>query len=271
MKDNSARMAKRTALIVAAALVFTLLCLYSCATAPRATHVAPDADPSGLLASLKERSKDITSFRGIGKLILMVKGERQTMRVAWIGSQPGDVRVETLGLWGQPNLTFLIKGSMFYIHARQEDRCYKGKATARNMSRFLSVPVRPEDLFVLLSGQVPVLPFHYVKIRHQEGEDQSCLCLYKKWRRLVQRLWVNNTGKTVTRIEVFDGWGHLQYSILFSRFDEEGLGIADKIIISNDSGSVLSLDVENLQTGVQIPGSAFTPVFSCVQVVDLDS
>ncbi len=59
--------------------------------------------------------------------------------------------------------------------------------------------------------------------------------------------------------------------MLFSRFDEEGLGIADKIIISNESGSVLSLDVENLQTGVQIPGSAFTPVFSCVQVVDLDS
>ena len=177
-KRNSARTGNPVALIVA---VFLLLsCLFACMPTPRATVGVPAPDPASLLASLEKQKNDITSFRGIGKLTFTVNGERHTTRVAWIGSRPQDLRLQTLGLWGQPDLTFLIRGSTFCLHAHQENRCFKGKATPRNLSRFVSIPVGAEDLFALLSGQVPVLSSYRAKIRYSNGEDQWCLCLYNR-------------------------------------------------------------------------------------------
>ena len=243
-----------------------LLPLYACACAPtpRAALEVGGPDPACLLASLKERKNEITSFRGIGKLILMVKGERQTTRVAWIGSQPDNLRVETLGPWGQPNVTFLMNGSTFYLYAHAENRCFKGKATARNLSHLVSVPVRAEDLFVVFSGQVPVLPFRHAKIRRSEDEGRWCLVLYKRWGGLVERMWITNGGKTVEAIEVFDGRGNLQYRAAFNQVREaEGLEVPQTIIISNEQGPVLSIQVERFWTKVDIPEGAYTPQLAC--------
>jgi len=243
-----------------------LLPLYACACAPtpRATLGVGGPDLACLLASLKERTNQITSFKGIGKLILMVKDERQTTRVAWIGSQPGNLRVQTLGPWGQPNVTFLINGSTFYLYAHAENRCFKGKATARNLSHLVSVPVRAEDLFVVFSGQVPVLPFRHAKIRRSEEEGRWCLALYKKWGKLVERMWITDGGKTVEAIEVFDGRGHLHYRAAFNHVQEvEGLEVPQGIIISNKQGPVLSLQVERFWTNVHIPEGAYEPHLAC--------
>lgn len=243
-----------------------LLPLYACACAPtpRATLGVGGPDLACLLASLKERTNEITSFRGIGKLILMVKGERQTTRVAWIGSQPGNLRVETLGPWGQPNVTFLMNGSTFYLYAHAENRCFKGKATARNLSHLVSVPVRAEDLFVVFSGRVPVLPFRHAKIRRSEEEGRWCLALYKGWGGLVERMWITDGGKTVEAIEVFDGRGHLHYRAAFNQVQEvEGLEVPQRIIISNKQGPVLSLQVEKFWTNAHIPEGAYEPHLAC--------
>lgn len=255
-------MPRLTSFILAAFVLPLYAC--ACAPSPRATLGAGAPDPACLLASLMEHKKEITSFRGVGKLTLTVKGERQTTRIVWIGSQPGNLRVETLGPWGQPNLTFLIKGSTFYLYAHRENRCLKGKATARNLSRLVSVPLRPEDLFVLFSGQVPVLPFRHAKIRRSEQESRWCLALYKRWGGLVERLWITDGGKTVEGVEVFDGRGNLHYTAAFKQVQEvEGLGIPQGIIISNKQGPVLSLQVERFWTDVHIPEGAYTPQLPC--------
>ena len=255
-------MGNQTSLIVAGLVL--PLCICACIPKPRANLGAPAPDPDRLLAYLQERRDAITKFRGIGKLSLKVNGERQTARVAWIGSQPGDLRVETLGPWGQPNLTFLLKGATFYLHAHRENRCLTGKATARSLSRFVSIPVRAEDLYVILSGHVPVLPYHYARMWYAEGEDQWCLCLYKKWRRLVERMWMKGSKKTIDRVEIFDGWGGLQYMASFSQFQEVGeVVIPHRVILSDEQAHVLSLNVERFWTGVEIPAEAYTLQVPC--------
>lgn len=237
---------------------------FACAPTPRATLGVGAPDPACLLASLKARQNEIKSFRGLGKLSLMVGSERQTTRVAWIGSQPGNLRVETLGLWGQPDLTFLINGSTFYLYVHAENRCLKGKATARNLSRLVSVPLRVEDLFVVLSGQVPVLPFRHAKIRPSEKEGRWCLDLFKGLGRLVERMWIAEGGKTVEGIEVFNGRGKLQYRAAFNQVQAvEGVWIPQRIIISNEQGPVLSLHVEEFRTEVAIPDGAYEPLLAC--------
>jgi hypothetical protein len=154
--------------------------------------------------------------------------------------------------------------STFYLYGHAENRCFKGKATARNLSHFVSVPVRAEDLFVVFSGQVPVLPFRHAKIRRSEKEGQWGLALYKGWGRLVERIWITDAGKTVEAIEVFDGRGHLHYRAAFDQEQEvEGLEVPKRVIISNNQGPVLSLQVERFWTNVHIPEGAYEPHLAC--------
>lgn len=197
----------------------------------------------------------------------------QSMRVAWIGSQPGNLRAETLGPWGQPTLTFLLRGAAFCVYAFENNRCYKGKGTARNLSRFLSVPVRAEDLFSLLSGRPPVYPFNDAKIEVTKGNGQWCLCLYKRWNRLIEKMWFKDDRKTVERVELFDGSGNLKYEIKFNQFKNVGsiLFPHEMIIYEAQGGPVLSLNVERFWTNVTIPSKAFILEPCDGEVVPLDS
>ena len=255
-------MGNRVSLLVA---VFLLaLCLSACVLTPKTGVGVPTPDPHRWLSSLKKQHDSITSFRGIGKLRHTMDGEQHTTRVAWIGSLPANLRIETLGLWGQPNLTLLVKGSTFYLHSPDEDRCFEAKATARNVSRLVSVPLPVEDLFVMLSGQVPVLPFHRAEIQYSEAEGQWCLSLYGKWSRLVERMWTKGIGTIVNRIDVFHRSGDLAYTALFRRFQplEDSL-IPEEIVVSGGQGASFSLEVERLSTNVEVPAGAYTLQVTC--------
>ena len=240
------------------------LSLPACVLTPRTGVEVPTPDPQGLLSSLTEQQNNITSFRGIGKLCYTVEGEQRTTRVAWIGSSPGNLRIETLGLWGQPNLTLLIKGSTLYLHVPDENRCLQAKATANNVSRLVSVPLPVEDLFVMLSGQVPIRPFHRAEIQFSEIEGDWCLSLYGKWRRIVERMWTEGIATEVNRIDVFDGRGHLLYTALFKRFQppEDSL-ILKEIVVSGEQGASFSLELERLSTNVEVPAGAYTLQVTC--------
>ena len=246
-------------------VVFLLaLCFPACVSTPETGVDMPAPDPHQLLSSLKEQQVSVTTFRGIGKLHYTIDGQRHATRVAWIGSLPANLRIETLGLWGQPNLTLLVKGSTFYLHAPDEGRCVEAKATARNVSRLVSVPLPVEDLFVILSGQVPVLPFHRAEIQYLDAQRQWRLSLYRKWGRLVERIWTNRIGTTVNRIDVFDRSGHLAYTALFRRFEPlEHFLIAKEIVVAGKQGASFSLEVERLSTNVEVPAEAYTLNVPC--------
>ncbi len=255
----------RCALLVVA--LVSPLFLFACAAVP--TIVSPHA--SRLLSSLKQKDSDLGSFRGIGTLKIAQKGGSQTSRVAWIGSGPQRLRVDALGALGVPMLTFLVNGPTLFLYTYQDNRCYKGGATARNISRFVSIPVRPEVLFSLLSGRAPLLPYHQAKAQALKEEGKWRLCLYRKWGRIIEKVWFKDDGRTTERVEVFDGWGDVEYTVKFSEFEEtQGFRIPHKIMISHRKG-FLSLRIDRFWTRVAIPVGAYTLEISDAEVVDLDS
>ena len=252
-----------------AALLFPL-CLYGCASKPSLMREGPDA--GRILASLKQYKDQFESFRGVGRFKTFRSAGVKSFRIAWIGSQPQNLRVETLGPWGQSAATFVINGSSFFLYSRQDNRYFKGDATVRNLSRFVSMPMRAEDLFGLLSGQPPILAFHRAKIRASRGEGGRLLSLYKKWGRLIEKIWLADDEETVERVEVFDGRGNLKYRIQFSEFHQvESSCLPHRIAISDLDGPLWSLTVEKFRTNVSIPDGAYTLEVPGAQVIDLDS
>jgi hypothetical protein len=121
------------------------------------------------------------------------------------------------------------------------------------------MPIRAEDLFTLLSGQPPILPFHRAKIRPSTPNGGWLISLYKKWGRLVEKIWLNDNATTVEQLEVFDGWGHLQYRIAFSEFHQvDSRQLPYKVEISDPKGPLWSLIVERFWTNISIPDGAYT-------------
>jgi hypothetical protein len=134
------------------------------------------------------------------------------------------------------------------------------------------MPVRPEDLFTLLSGQPPILPFHRAKIRVSSAEGGWLITLCKTWGRVVEKIWLKDDEVTVEQIEVYDGWGSMQYRIAFSEFHGvESFYLPHRIEISDPEGLLWSIMVEQFWTNIPIPDGAYTLDVSGGGVTDLNS
>lgn len=252
--------------------LLSLLSFCACVPRPTALPTQPTPDVSRALSSIEEQGNDLNSFRGAGRLKAARGSGVKSFRAVWIGSRPQNLRVETLGPWGLPYLTFVVNGSTFSLYSHQDNRQVRGKATPRNLSRFASVPVRPEDLFTLLSGQPPILPFHRAKIGASKAEGGWLISLYKTWGRLVEKIWLMEDERTVEQIEVFDGWGHLKYRLVFSEFHHVGsFHLPHRIEIADPEGPLWSITVERFWTNVSIPDEAYNLDISGGEVTDLNS
>ncbi len=253
-------------------LLITLLMplyFFACATTDR---VLLGPEEAQVLASLKHAKDNIDTFKGIGQLKIKAGKGLQTVRVAWIGSRPYNLRLETLGVWGQPSLLFLLKDDIFYVHDINNNRYFRGKNNAGNFRRFLSVPVGPQDLHSILSGLPPIVPFHEAKIEVLPDKSQSCLFLYKRWNRIAEKIWFDNDLKTVKEVELFDPWGDLKYVVKFSRFkDVSGTLIPYRISVLQEDKIDMLLDVSRFYIQVPIPEEAFTLGFPDAQAMDKDN
>lgn len=269
-KRNS-RKTIRIVLGIAIAL-FLSACFSSCASSPRAVTVLSESETARFLASFLQRQEDFPDFRGLGKLKIRGSGTAKAMRMAWIASQSGELRMEMLGLWGQPLATLLVKNPVFYLYVVKDNICYQGKSTARSLSRILSVPVVIADLVLFLSGQPPLPEFDKAKVQRQQGHGQPTMTLYGRWNRIIQKMWFLEDQKTVERIEAFDSFGDVKYTVFFSEFKQHGEYLVPYTIqISKTSGTDLLLNMEKFQTGISVPGGAFELDLSNAKIVVLDS
>lgn len=172
---------------------------------------------------------------------------------------PHSVRVEALGPWGQPTLTLVVDGSIYQAYSRHDNRYFTGDATPRKLSQFISIPLRAEDLFRLLSGQPPIQPFDHAEADAARESRGGILSLYKGSGRLKQRIWFKEDANVVEQVDVFDGWGRFQYRVWFGDFRlQESLYQPYAIMISDKEGPLWSLDTEKFQAQVSIPDGAFT-------------
>lgn len=192
--------------------------------------------------------------------------------MAWIGSRPGKLRMEMLGLWGQPLATFLVKQPVFYLYVVKDNVCYQGKSTAQSPSQILSVPVVIEDLVAFLSGQSPLPEFHTAKVQRSQGNGQAIMFFYQRWNRIIQKMWFLDDWKTVERIETFDGFGKVKYTVFFSEFKQHGEYLVPYTIqISKTGDTDLLLNIETFQTKISPPDDAFELNTSNAKLVILDS
>ena len=247
------------------------ICFCSCTSSQKSGSTLSEAEGIRLISLLERREKDFQNFRGVGKLQFK-SGPSKTMKIAWIGSRPGNLRLEMLGMWGQPLATFLLKEPTFCLYIVKDNVCYEGKSTAHNLSKLLTVSVESEDLFAVLSGHPPLPTFQKVRTRKLEGGTAQTLSLFGKWRKIIQKMWVSDTHNAVEKVESFDRFGDVKYTILFSDFKRHGRHLVPyEIQIVRPRGTEIVLNIQKFENGIAIPDKAFELDLGNAKIIGIDS
>jgi hypothetical protein len=235
-----------------------LIYLAACAT-PGKIVVDPGAEPA--LASLRECSNAIQSARGTGKLTIAVEGRpTQRARLVWVAARPYALRLEVLGVWGQPLYKLLLKDGHFYWYDVGAGKSFHGDAEKYALKRLLGLAVEPEHLHALLTGCLPVESFRKVEWDVSEADGNAHLSLYGPWNRLVEEIELDQDPLGTKEAQFFDGWEDLQYVVTLGSFRPiDGIPFPETIVVFREGVGRLSLDVTRTYLNRPVPERVFDP------------
>ncbi len=110
--------------------------------------------PAALAALLVRHAGAVTSLRGEARVQATLEGRGGSAQQVVVAEAPDHLRLETLGLFGQPALVFAADAEAFALFVAKEGRLYQGPGVARKLA-FLPRGLTIEDLVAALLGRVP--------------------------------------------------------------------------------------------------------------------
>ncbi|MFQ5484204.1 MAG: DUF4292 domain-containing protein [Desulfobacterales bacterium] len=216
---------------------------------------SPVAD--NLLSRVKNTNLKLKTFKGIGKVRVRNKEGFQVLRIAWAAWNPRKIRMEILGISGQPVASLASDGDWIYVYLHGERRYYK-KPAYTSFQNFFSLPLGSIDLIALMSGRVPIAGHHHVLLKRDPVSGRYALILKKKPLGLVEKIYFDQTKENVAGVERFNYVGDLLYRAKIERFQNiGGYTVPAKLIISTDMGEIFKLDIEKYWVNVPVSSQMF--------------
>ncbi len=110
--------------------------------------------PPALAALLVRHAGAVTSLQGKARVQATLEGRGGSAQEIVVAEAPDHLRLETLGLFGQPALVFAAHPEAVVLFVAKEGRLYYGPGVARRLA-FLPRGLTMEDLVAALLGRVP--------------------------------------------------------------------------------------------------------------------
>lgn len=211
-----------------------------------------------IIVTLKNKNENLKVLKGLGKIRIWNKEGKRIARAAWTGSKSGNFRIEILTATGQPVASLATDGEYFFILSHPERKFYRKRATDSNLEKFLSIPLKSDDVFAFLSGCVPVQDHDSASMIMDTNGDGYILILKKKWRGLIEKIYLDKNKKSAHAVEMFDINGSLVYRAeIFDVHNEAEYQLPSRIVISNDDDEGFQLDIEKYWVNVPVSPSLF--------------
>jgi len=138
------------------------------------------------------------------------------------------------------------------------NRTFKGEANIRNMKRFLSVSITPHDLFMLISGRPPLAQRPDLRLRFQRSEGEILLTVTETWGRVIQKIWLHDSGTRVKRLEMYKLGGGLRYRVMFDNVRKvEDFEIPHVVTVSTPDHKTFRLKIRRLWVNTLNPEEVF--------------
>jgi len=211
-----------------------------------------------IIQDLQSKNRDIKTFKGTGRINYSVK-ERGTVsaNIAWVAGEPNKLLIVLRGLIGEPLARIATDGKWLYFVSHADGRFYKKRSDSAGMENFISIPLKSEDLIMLLSGRVPVTDFDSASLVDQ-NTGPGVIILKKRWIGVVEKIYLNESRKDAVKVELFNSMGEIIYS---ASFDGENkineYRFPSRLFVSNERGDYFTLDLERCWTDIPLSSSIF--------------
>ena len=142
-------------------VVFLLLLplLSSCAKlAPKLVGEPVSQDfAAGLMQEWLTSSEQYRSLSGLAKFSMVTPERSLNGSQVLLIEKPNSLRAEVLSLFGSPLLLLAANGDRLDALLPFENEFYTGSASAKNLGRFVRLPLKLEDLVNVLLYQPPII------------------------------------------------------------------------------------------------------------------
>jgi outer membrane lipoprotein-sorting protein len=189
--------------------------------APRAPVLEPVDLPVGpVVERLEARRASLSSFRAAGTIRVGGGGRQWSGRALLLAEFPRRLRLELLSFFGQAVLYVVSDGNEVVTWAPGQ-QASRGFALGRVIESFSSIPLGDEEAMLLLAGCPPEFKYREAQLFRDVQERAYMLQLEDPSRGELERLWLEDDGATMRRLERLQG-GRIRLDAVFSGFTNAG-------------------------------------------------
>lgn len=211
------------------------------------------------ISTIENTNNTLETFKGIGNLKLINTSTSMNTRAAWVGTNQGKFRVEIFGFPGQSSASYSNDGQFSYLYFYLEDRLYIINSVNPSLEKILTLSITSNDLNSFLSGRVPIYEYDIHKTELAISDKSYVLNLKKGCFGKIEKIYIDKDQNNVQKVELFNLFGSLIYRAEFSKVQTiNGYRIPFDIIISNNDGNRLHIQIDKYWTDVTVPLETFT-------------
>lgn len=212
------------------------------------------------LAELEKKNADMPAFKGIGKLRIRRDRQAWSVRMAWVGAAGGRLRVEALGLTGQPFAKLVCNAPDCHFLFQDDSGEYrKEKSDAKSLKPLTGIAVDVDALVQILGGGVPIADHDTVWLETGTDGGGGVLVLQDRWRGVVQKIRLAADGSAIRSMERF-GFTGLRYRVVIRRPEmTDGRLMPHALRIEDGDGNMMAISVERCWVDIALPAGVFAP------------
>lgn len=223
------------------------------------TDEKSSAAATALHASLSGANHSLVSLKGMGTISMTEGNRKQKFRSVWAAKAPDRLRIELLGLTGQPVASIACDGKYYYFLSHAEGKLVKRRASQSGFNKIINIPIGAEDVFALFSGRPAPSGGRLITRIERDAPHETVLVLRDVDMDIQDRVYADRRDGAITRIERGrDGSGQLIWrAALDNRITEQGYNLPKRLTLSSGEDVQVRIDTERFWANPELSADLF--------------
>jgi len=205
-------------IIVVCALLLSQGCMPRTITKTPVRHL-PSAED--ILKKIPKVNSADNVLRASGRITVTESEGTYSKRFALAARKPASLRIETIPVFGTPDLLLSANSTCMKVFLPHENTFYIGRTTRENFASFTHLFIGLDDIVPLLMGTPTVVQKEAMTYKSFLEESLYRIDILSG-RHIVKSLWIEPEGYRVLRSTVFRPDGGNSYTVHFSDFTAIG-------------------------------------------------
>ena len=230
--------------VVLAATFFLTGCLPSRRQPLCKDQLGSSVNAVAKLAVLSQHNRTLLAAKGLGYITVKRGDVRRRCRAAWVLQFPDKLRIQLMGIAGQPLLCFASDGEYYYFREEPGRKIVKKGATSTILDRLVGIPVHVSDLVCVLMGRLPLYASHRILNIEKDNFQRTILMVHDCKTGFADSLHLLGEGG-VQQIERFDSKGEHVWQVAHDAFGlEQGYRLPMRTYWSASEAAEVLVEVE---------------------------